>query len=202
MKYKILNFEKIYDGFCKVFNIKFNYEKFDGSISNNVEHELFVRKPCVGVIPYNPKTDEIILIKQFRIGAFDPLNDFKNNFNPWILEIVAGVIDKENESSEDTAIRECKEEAGCFIDKLIPMYNYLVSPGANNEKIQLYCGLFSHEYEPGLYGLSDENEDIKSYVMPLNKAKDLLDSGKIYNAATIVALQWLLMNKNKILDLV
>lgn len=200
--FNILNYEKIYDGFCKVFKIKFNHSKFDGSKSNDLEHELFVRQPCVGVLPYNPNTDEIILIKQFRIGAVDPLKNFKANFNPWLLEIVAGVIDKENESPENTAIRECIEEAGCKIDKLIPMHEYLVSPGANNEKIQLFCGLFSHEYRPGLFGVEDENEDIKTYIYSLDEAKELLSSGKIYNAASIVAIQWLLLNKHKILDLV
>jgi len=201
-KFNIINYKKIYDGFCKVFKIKFNHTKFNGSVSNTVEHELFVRQPCVGVLPYNPNTNEVILIKQFRIGAIDPLKNFKPNFDPWLLEIVAGVIDKENESSESTAIRECIEEAGCTIDKLIPMHDYLVSPGANNERIQLYCGLFSHEYTPGIFGLHHENEDIKTYIITLDEASELLESGTICNAASIVALQWLLLNKHKILDLV
>jgi len=202
MKFNIINYQKIYDGFCKVFKIKFNHTKFDGSVSNTLDHELFVRQPCVGVLPYNPNTDEIILIEQFRIGAIDPLKDFQTNFNPWVLEIVAGVIDKKNESPESTAIRECIEEAGCTVDNLIPMHDYLVSPGANNERIKLYCGIFSHEYKPGLFGLDHENEDIKTYIISLDEARELLSSGKICNAASIVAIQWLLLNKHKILDLV
>ena len=200
MKFNIVNTKKAYDGFCKIFKIGFQHEQFDGSTGNIKEHELFVRHPCVGVLPYNPHTKEVILIKQFRIGALDPLNNFKPSFDPWLLEIVAGIIDTE-ESFEKTAIRECEEEAGCNISRLIPMYDYLVSPGANNERIKLYCGIFEHPYNPGLFGLAHESEDIKTYLMSLDEAQKLLDSGKICNAASIVALQWLIINQNKILDL-
>tara|TARA_R110000868_G_scaffold215663_1_gene465770 strand:+ start:5720 stop:6340 length:621 start_codon:yes stop_codon:yes gene_type:complete len=200
LKFNILKSKQLYDGFCKVFNITFNHQKFNGSTSNVKEHEIFVRSPCVGVLPYNPITNEVILIKQFRIGAIDPLNQFKANFNPWLLEIVAGIIDT-NESFEQTGIRECQEEAGCNITKLIPMHDYLVSPGANNERIKLFCGIFTEKYIPGIFGLDFENEDIKTYLMSLDKAEDLLNSGKICNAASIVALQWIIINKKKILDL-
>ena len=200
LKYNIINTQKIYDGFCKVFKVNFQHELFNGTLGNIKEHELFVRHQCVGVLPYNPITNQIILIKQFRVGALDPFNNFKPQFNPWLLEIVAGIIDTK-ESFENTAVRESKEEANVNITKLIPMHDYLVSPGANNERIKLFLGLFNEPYNPGVFGLDDENEDIKTYLISLDEAINLLNSGKICNAASIVAIQWLIINKNKILDL-
>ena len=57
-----------------------------------------------------------ILIKQFRVGV---LSTFKDEL---LDEIVAGIIDK-NETPEETAKRECFEETGCIVKKIIPIQN-------------------------------------------------------------------------------
>ena len=61
----------------------------------------------------------MVLTKQFRIGAFTARESdwFPNNFSPWLVEGVAGIIEG-NESPEDVACRESIEETGCQIDKL------------------------------------------------------------------------------------
>jgi ADP-ribose pyrophosphatase len=194
MKYKfnLLDKEIIYQGFHSIELLKFNFNKFSGELSNNVSREVFQRKPCVGVIPFDPIRQEIILIEQIRPG---PITN--NHPTPWLLEIVAGIVD-ENEQAEITVLREAKEEANCNITQIIPIYEYYVSPGCSSEIIKLYCGITDTTHAGGIYGLSDENEDIKVHVVKLQDAFTMLNSGKIINAATIIAMQWLLINHHKI----
>ena len=43
----------------------------------------------------------------------------------------------------------------------------------------------------GVFGLPEEHEDIKVHLFSRKDAMTLLQSGKIDNAATVIALQWL-----------
>jgi ADP-ribose pyrophosphatase len=51
----------------------------------------------------------------------------------------------------------------------------------------------------GIYGLDNEDEDIKVHVMPYDDAIARLNSGEIDNAATVISLQWLALNKARML---
>jgi ADP-ribose pyrophosphatase len=131
--------------------------------------------------------DEVILIEQFRIGPYAV------GWDPWLLEGVAGIIE-DGESPEDVARRETREEAGCEITDLVPVMRYISSPGACSETVALFCGRVDSSGAGGVHGLADEGEDIKVMVYPVAKAIGLLDSGRIVNAKTIIALQWLALN--------
>jgi 8-oxo-dGTP pyrophosphatase MutT (NUDIX family) len=85
------------------------------------------------MLPYDPQRDEVVLIEQFRVGALGKTD------NPWLIELVAGLIDKE-EQPEEVAHREAQEEAGLVIGALWPMTKYFPSPGGSNEFVHLYLG--------------------------------------------------------------
>lgn len=196
-KYNIINIENIYTGFHKLNKYTYNHTKFNGSVSNTITRELLDRKNAVGVIPYDPKEDKIILIEQIRTGVLS------NHEHPWLYETIAGVIDSEHNSKnnpehnkEFTAKKECLEEAGCTVSKLIPIYEYYMTPGCSSEKMTLYCGItdISNIQNHSLHGLPEENEDIKVHVFSLNEALQMLEDNIIRNATTIIALQWLKIN--------
>ena len=63
------------------------------------------------MLPFDPKSNKVLLIKQFRIGAY------LSGFNPWQIEIIAGCIDKSDLSIENAILRETKEESGLIINK-------------------------------------------------------------------------------------
>lgn len=192
-KYNILEKKNLYSGFHELLEYRFNFSKFNGSISPDISRELFKRKPCVGLLPYDPIRDEIILIEQIRLG---PL---VNNDTPWILEIVAGIVE-DYEDKDSTIIRESLEEANCQVKKLIPIFEYYMTPGYCNETIKLYCGITdTSQHQTGnLAGLEEEAEDIKIHVFKSKDAFKMLDDGMIINASTIVALQWLRLNLNNL----
>lgn len=178
----------LYKGFFELHGRKLQHRLFDGDWTEEIYREVFVRNPAVGVLLYDPDTDMVALIEQFRIGALDEPE------GPWQLELVAGIAD-ESEPIEALAVRECLEETGCQPYKLVPIMNYLVSPGGTNEKLHLYCGLVDLAEVSGVHGLAHENEDIRVSIMPLSTAVIAMHAGRTNNAATIMAIQWLLLNK-------
>jgi ADP-ribose pyrophosphatase len=191
---EIISRKTAYDGFFKLEKFRLRHSLFNGGISNEMSRELFERGHAVAVLPYDPIRDEIILLEQFRIGAIEDKD------GPWLTEMVAGMI-AEGETAEDVAHREAMEEAGCEIQKLIHIIDYYVSPGGTSETIALYCGLVdSNKINEGIYGLEEENEDIRVFKVSYAQAMQWLQKGKINSAAPIIALQWLMMNKDKIQD--
>ena len=179
-----------YQGFFKIDEYIFKHALFAGGQSQEVAREILERGNAVAVLPYDPVLDQIVLIEQIRIGAM------ATKSSPWLLEAVAGMIDKD-ESKEQVAIREAKEEAGLDIKRLIPMTSYLSSPGGTTERLYLYLGLVDSRSAGGVYGLPEEQEDIKVRVMSYDNTMALLNQGEIDNAATVICLQWLALNKEK-----
>ncbi|VED33490.1 ADP-ribose pyrophosphatase [Escherichia coli] len=74
-------------------------------MSHEVRREIFERGHAAVLLPFDPVRDEVVLIEQIRIAAYD------TSETPWLLEMVAGMIE-EGESVEDVARREAIEEAG------------------------------------------------------------------------------------------
>jgi len=188
--------EKIvcYQGFFRLERYRLRHRKFNGEWGRSITRELFERGNAAAVLPYDPHTDEVLLIEQFRAGAISMPGN-----NPWLLEIVAGVIEA-NETPEQVVERESIEEAGCQISNLIPLYDYLVSPGGTTERIMLFCGQVDMKTiaADSVHGNGEEDEDIKVHVMPVTEAIRLLNTGRISSASAIIALQWLALNHDSV----
>ncbi len=177
-----------YDGYFKMKKYRFRHRLFAGGWSPSVERELFERGNAVAVLPYDPKTNKVVLIEQIRVGAMAAKR------SPWQLEIVAGVFDKD-ELPEEVAVREAQEEAGLTVDDLIPMTSYLSTSGGCSERIHLFLALVDATQAKGIHGVEDENEDILVHVVDFDQAMQWLYDGVIENAATIIALQWLALDQ-------
>ena len=52
----------------------------------------------------------------------------------------------------------------------------------------------------GVHGLTEEHEDIEVTVLPFEEALASVNSGLINNAMSIIALQWLELNKAELLE--
>lgn len=188
---EIKSTETVYQGFFKINQFSFTHALFQGGQSGVVNREIFERGHAVAVLPYDPIRNQVVLIEQLRIGAL------ATKQSPWLLEVIAGMIDKPEQTSE-VAIREAQEEAGLTISKLIPMLDYLSSPGGTTERIHLYLGIVDCETAGGIFGLEEEQEDIKVHVFDYNDAVELLLNGDLDNAATVICMQWLALNKAKL----
>lgn len=174
----------VFQGFFTMKSYQFRHRLFRGGWSETVTREMFERGHAVVVLPFNPLTDEMVLIEQIRLGAMP------SSASPWLLEAVAGMFGPA-EDAEQVARREAEEEAGLVLGRLLPMLSYLSSPGGTTERIHLYLGELCGPVQGGVFGLAEEHEDIQVHVMQRQQAVALLNAGKIDNAATVIALQWL-----------
>lgn len=187
---KILNKETVYNGFFCMEKQRLQHTLFAGGWSDEMTRELFVRGNCVAVVLYDVKRDEVVLIEQFRVGAIEnPIN------TPWLIEVVAGVIE-DGETAEDVARRESLEEAGCEILDLIRINSFYLSPGGASEQITLFCGLVNSEHVGGIHGLAEENEDILVRAVPFTEAYQMVVRNEIDSAIPVIALQWLALNRH------
>lgn len=184
----------LYKGFFSLYEYRFQYRKFDGSVSDAVTREILDRGHAVVLLAYDDKRDEVVLIEQIRIAAIDTQD------TPWMLELIAGMMDHDNESSEEVAKREAMEEAGIMVGQCKPIISYLASPGGLTEQLHILVGQVDSSTAKGVHGLAEENEDIKVHVVSREQAYQWVEEGIINNAASIIALQWLQLNHQSLKD--
>lgn len=192
-KAELLSRETGWQGYFRLDRLTLRHTRHDGSMSPLFEREMFERGHAAGVLPYDPVRDEVLLIEQFRPGplaAGDP--------NPWQIEIVAGMIDRDGETAEEVARREAVEEAGIEVRDLEPIADIYTTPGACTERIALFCGRCDLAGAGGIFGLAGEHEDTRAFVCSIGEIRQALAGQAVRNAITVVALQWLILNRERL----
>jgi len=142
-------------------------------------------------LPYDPRRDEVVLIEQFRVGAYAA------GVDPWLLEIVAGIIEP-GETPERVARRETEEEAGLTVGRVEQLAEVFVSPGGATERVTIFCGEVDSSGAGGLHGLPSEGEDIRVLVRAFSEIPAALAAGAFTNAPVLIALQWLAANRDRL----
>ena len=189
--WEILDKRTCYDGFFRLERFRLRHELFAGGWSGEVVRELLERGHAVAVLLYDPIRDQVVLVEQFRIGAL------ASGEHPWMLEVVAGIIETD-EDPQEVACRESLEEAGCRVTELIPIHRFIPSSGGCSEHLILYCGRVDASKADGIHGLAHEGEDIRVRVMPVSETLAMLKRGTVLSAMTLVALQWLALNRERL----
>ena len=189
---RVQDHRTVYSGYLKVDRYKLSHEHYQGGWSQVLDREVMHRKEISAVLPYDPNRQEVVLIEQFRIGAWAGSWP-----HPWLLECVAGVMET-GETAGDVAVREAQEEAGCVITELELIGRFFSTPGGSSELINLFCGRTDASAVGGYHGLAEEGENIKAESWPLADALALLEDGNICNAKTLIALQWLALNHGRL----
>ena len=181
-----------FKGYFQIDLYRLRHRKFDGGWTGEMTREIFERGHAAAVLLYDPDRDTVVLIEQFRPGAYAA------GMEPWLIEIVAGIIEP-GESAEDVARREAVEEAGCSVSDLHPIGCYLATPGGSSETMTLFCGRTDSCKAGGVHGLDHEHEDIR--VLPLSRAEalDRLARGEVANLTAVAALQWLALNHTELM---
>jgi len=180
-----------YDGYFRVDRYRLRHKLFAGGWGKEVVRELFERGHAVAVLPYDPVRDVVVLVEQFRIGAYAAECD------PWLIEIIAGIIDA-GETAEAVARREAVEEAGLDIGEMVKVADYLASPGGTSETVTLYCGRVDASDASGIHGLAAEGEDIRVTTLPFKAIAGLLAETRTHNATLLIALQWLMLHRDEL----
>ena len=181
---EIIARETRWRGFFSLDVYRFRHRLFNGEMSGEIEREIFERGHAAVLLPFDPVRDEVVLIEQIRIAAYDTSD------TPWLLELVAGMIET-GEMPDDVARREASEEAGLNVQRTKPVLSYLASPGGTSERLSILVGEVDATQAEGVHGLVEENEDIRVHVVSREQAYQWVEEGKIDNAASVIALQWL-----------
>lgn len=181
---RVLSDENAYEGFFRIRRVTLQYRAFGGGWVEPQVREIFERGDAVGVLPYNPEDDSLVLIEQFRPGAM------RGQDSPWMLELIAGIVEH-GEDDDAVVHREAMEEAGCTLAEIEPIATVLPSAGACTEQVRLYCGRASTAAVGGVRGLAEEGENILVHSVPVSEAFALLERDRIPNGHTLISLLWL-----------
>ena len=188
---RILAREAAFQGYFRIDRYRLHHALFAGGWSGEVVREVFERGHAAAVLPYDPARDAVVLIEQFRIGAFAA------GQAAWLTEIIAGIIE-EGETPDDVARREAVEEAGLTIAALEPVTTFFVSPGGTTQTTALFVGRVDSAGAGGIHGLDEEHEDIRVSILSFDDAMAMCADGRIREAATLIALQWLALNRERL----
>lgn len=181
--------DTVWSGRFGVDVVKFRHRRFDGTTSGLRTWELFRRGRAAAVLPYDPWTDQVVLIEQFRLPALAA------GMDPVMVEVPAGLCDGD-ETPEATIRREAVEEMGLSPDLVVPMLDVVLTAGGSDERCTLLAGrVHAPEAGPtgiaGQGGLASEQEDIRVLVLPATLAIENAADGLYPNSVTSLALLWL-----------
>jgi ADP-ribose pyrophosphatase len=185
----ILSDDIVWNGRFSLHVIKFRNIRFDGAESGLRTWELLCRGRAAAVLPYDPVTDQVVVIDQFRLPALAA------GMDPVMTELCAGLCDGDD-TAEATILRESQEEMGLEVHDLHRIGTFLLTPGGSEEHCTLFAGrVHVGETGPdglmGYHGLAAENEDIRVRAVPAAHAIEAALEGAYPNSVTTIGLLWL-----------
>ena len=181
---ELLERETLFQGWLRLERHRLRHALFQGGVSRVFTREVFIRNAAVALLPYDPVTDRICLIEQFRCGLF------AGGENPWSIEMVAGLMDK-TESPQDVALREAHEEAGLIVKRVRAIPGGFTMPGSCDEFFDFFIGEVDlPDTQSKVFGLVEEDENIKTHIITRSEAIEWMDDGKIRNLPTLYVLSW------------
>ncbi len=172
--------EVMHRGFCQLERRIVEFKCCEGG---SVSYEYINKPPAVAVLPYDPQLNQVVVIKQFRLGGY--LNDG----NGWLWETVAGIMDF-GESPEKTAERELEEEVGLSCQQLLKIGDVFTSPGFTSEQIYLFLAVVDAARVSSAGGLATEHEYIKVYSISPDTLFEMLEHNRIKSGPSIILTQW------------
>ena len=186
---EIVSDRRVWSGRFALDVVTFRHRRFDDTMSGDRTWELFRRGRAAALLPYDPWTDSVVLIEQFRLPAL------AGGFEPVMVEIPAGLCD-DGEGPEATVRREAVEEMGLSADLLEPIGDYMLTPGGCDERCTMFAGRVrapqtAADGLAGHGGLAAEHEDIRVRVWPAERAIADAVAGRFPNSVTALALLWL-----------
>jgi ADP-ribose pyrophosphatase len=190
-KVEVVRQEVAFQGYFRVVRYFFRHTLHKGGMSDVISREVFERGQAGAVLLYDPQRDQVVMIRQFRAGAYAA------GRHPWVWETVAGIIE-ENETAEQMVRREVVEEAGLEAGELLPIQSVMLTPGACSESCQLFLGRVDASKAGGVFGLADEHEDILVKALPFAEAYAMVERKEVDNAIGVIALLWLALHRDEV----
>ncbi|WP_316767476.1 GDP-mannose pyrophosphatase NudK [Pedobacter frigiditerrae] len=181
---KILKTELLSDNWYILKKLTYEYLKKDGTHQQQTR-EVYDRGNGATILLYNKAQQTVILTKQFRLPTF-----VNGNEDGMLIEACAGLLDKDN--PEDCIKRETEEEIGYKIKDVRKIYEVYMSPGSVTEKLYFFIAEYDSEMKINDGGgVEGEEENIEVLELLIDDAMEMMDSGEIRDAKTIMLLQYI-----------
>lgn len=175
---------------------KYRYQRYRVAASGQtVERDVVRVGPVVVVIPVDLNRGEMVMLRQFRLGAHLAIGRGEQ------IELPAGHVEA-GEAAIDAARRECLEEIGVAPDVLVPLFGMLPSPGMSDEHQTFFLGVVDAAKAADRAGAAHEHEDTRPFRVPIGRAIDALAEGRMQYGATVLGLQWLALNRARLAEIV
>lgn len=186
MKYgNVRNIKKelLSDNWYTLNKVTFEYQREDGTWETQIR-EAYDRGNGAAILLYNIQKGTVVLTRQFRMPTF-----LNGNTDGMMVEACAGLLEKGN--AEQTIKMEVEEETGYKIDHVKKVFEAYMSPGSVTEILYFFIGQYTDAMKVGEGGgAEDETENIEVLELPFKKALQMMETGKIRDAKTIMLLQY------------
>src|SRR4051794_31617397 len=161
----------------------YDFRRADGSWSRE-QRETYDRGNGATILLYDLTRRTVLLSRQFRFPVY--VNGHPDGM---LLETAAGLLDDDD---PETAIRrEAEEELGVTVGELQHVFDVFMSPGSVTERIHFYAAPYTPADRTSAGGgLADDGEDIDIVELPFDEALEMIETGAIADAKTIMLLQW------------
>jgi len=188
-KPELLHLERVYDGYFKIDKASFRIQRMDQSGPIEITRYIFERGDSVGILIHDPDRQNILLVRQFRYPAA------VRDADGWLLEIVAGAMSPDGDPVF-TAIKEIREETDIECEEPGYMGMVFLSPGGSSER----CFMFevcvdSRGLDGRICGESGTDEEVRVEIIPIAESLKMIQTGKICDAKTVIALQKLALGE-------
>jgi len=186
-KITIQKTELLSDNWYILNKITFDYN-MDSNDPETQVREVYDRGNGAVILLYNSAKKTVVLTRQFRLPTY-----LNGNTSGMVIEACAGLLDTEN--PEECIIRETEEETGYRLSSVKKVFQSYMSPGSVTEILHFFIGEYQSDMkvsEGG--GLTEEHENIEVLEYPFNDAYQMIASGEIIDAKTIMLLQYAKIN--------
>ena len=186
-KITIQKTELLSDNWYILKKVTFDYQ-MDLNDSETQVREVYDRGNGAVILLYNSAKKTVVLTRQFRLPTY-----LNGNRSGMVIEACAGLLDTEN--PEECIIRETEEETGYRLSSVKKVFQSYMSPGSVTEILDFFIGEYDSEMkvsEGG--GLAEEHENIEVLEYSFDEAYQMIASGEINDAKTIMLLQYAKIN--------
>ena len=189
-KIEIVSEETLSEGWTQLSSYKIDYTDSNGA-THRLKREIYHRTPAATILLYDPKRTTIVLVRQFRLAVY------LKGEPAWMIETPAGLLD--GDKPEAAIRREAMEETGFQVRDVRFLFKAYTSPGAVTEVVHFFAATIdtADRISDG-GGLAEEHEDIEVLEIPLKEALAMIETGEIFDAKTIMLLQWAALNRERL----
>ena len=182
LKVKNISTEILSDNWYVLRKITFDYLQKDGTYSKQ-NREAYDRGNGAVILLYNTDLKTVILTRQFRMPTY-----LNGNEDGMLIEACAGLLDENN--AEDCIKKETQEETGYQVNEVKKIFEVYMSPGSVTEILNFFVASYQKNQQISSGGGVEAEEDIEVLELDFNAALQMIKTGEIKDAKTIMLLQY------------